>query len=200
MAPCIIPSCGRPHVARGFCATHYKRYKRHGDAAIHVPIGGFFPTLEERFWSKVNRSGGPTSCWPWQGFVRPDGYGAFYHHDIVHPGHYRAAHRMAYELIYGSIPEGKQLDHLCRRRDCVNPLRLEPVTQAENIRRGLGHLSLAKAVEAAAKKKREATHCKRGHAFDESNTYWNPDGRRGCKVCKNESQRRRKIHHNLLQT
>lgn len=70
-----------------------------------------------------------SGCWVWAGQMYPNGYGAwgkFY------------AHRRMYEERVGQIPEGLQIDHLCRNRACVNPEHMEPVTQAENLRRGRG--------------------------------------------------------------
>jgi hypothetical protein len=86
-------------------------------------------------------------------------------------------HRVAYEAFVGSIPDGMQIDHLCRQRACCNPEHLEPVTCRENLLRG----DTLTAAEAAA------THCKRRHPFDETNTYWRADrpGVRGCKACRN---------------
>lgn len=70
---------------------------------------------------------GPFECWPWTGSIRKrDGYGVF-------AGF--MAHRYMWEFMVGPIPDGYTIDHLCARRDCVNPYHLEPVTRAENARR-----------------------------------------------------------------
>ncbi len=73
----------------------------------------------------------PDGCWRWTGSVTPQGYGMFAFSDEG-----KRAHRVMYELLVGPIPEGLTLDHLCRVRHCVNPEHLEPVTLAENVRRG----------------------------------------------------------------
>lgn len=97
-------------------------------------------------------------------------------------------HRLAYSTLVGAIPEGLTLDHLCRNPSCCNPAHLEPVTVAENIRRGTqGKAQAAK------------THCIRGHAFTPENTY-RPPGKneRACRECqringrKNDAVRRAK--------
>lgn len=84
--------------------------------------------IEVRFWEMVDKSG-PTDCWLWTGYGDRWGYGRF--------GHGLLAHRVAFELVKGSVPPGLTLDHLCRVRRCVNPTHLEPVTQAENTRRAV---------------------------------------------------------------
>lgn len=66
----------------------------------------------------------------------------------THRGKQRLAHRIAYERVYGPIPDGKVIDHTCGQRACVNPEHLEPVSQAVNIRRGRG--TKLTAAEAAA--------------------------------------------------
>ena len=77
------------------------------------------------FWLKVETLS--TGCWEWTGHVNNAGYGRV-KNDY--------AHRLAYEMFVGPIPDGADLDHLCRRRSCVNPAHLEPVTRSENVRRG----------------------------------------------------------------
>ena len=86
-------------------------------------------SISERFWEKVDKT---ATCWLWRASIRNHGYGR-----IKVNGRAEQAHRVAYELLVGPIPEGLTLDHLCRVRLCVNPAHLEPVTQKVNIRRGL---------------------------------------------------------------
>lgn len=73
-----------------------------------------------------------TSCWVWTASTDAAGYARI----AIGNYKYRRAHRALYELLYGQVPEGLVLDHLCKNRSCVNPSHLEPVTQKENVRRG----------------------------------------------------------------
>ena len=128
----------------------------------------------ERFWAKVDR-GSDDECWPFTAALTHDGYGRFWFE-----GGQVMAHRMAYELAVGPIPDGLTLDHVaargCTRRDCCNPAHLEPTTVRENTLRGKGLTALH------ARK----THCHRGHEFTPENTYsCGRDGRgRGCRTCR----------------
>lgn len=128
----------------------------------------FSPQILERFWGKVNK-GGPDECWQWKAGTAK-GYGSFY---ISHRRSY-PAHRFAYELANGKIPEGMVIDHLCRNRGCVNPNHLEPVTNVENVMRGQSGTAIN------ARK----THCIRGHALIGENLRIDKRGRRACIICR----------------
>jgi hypothetical protein len=124
------------------------------------------PRLPARFWAKVSPEPN-TGCWLWVAGDRGGGYG-YYWHD----GKDRAAHTVAYETLVGDVPEGLELDHLCRTLRCVNPSHLEPVPHVENMRRGTVWRHWA-----------AKTHCPQGHEYAEANTYrWR--GKRMCRTCR----------------
>src|SRR5574342_701445 len=83
------------------------------------------------FWSRVDRSAGPDACWPWLGARNPKGYGRRHFRGAV-----TLAHRVAFILTKGKIPEGHTIDHLCRNRACQNPAHLEAVPHRVNLLRG----------------------------------------------------------------
>lgn len=78
------------------------------------------------FWSRVDRRG-PGECWPWTGFRQPKGYGR-----LSWNGHGRAAHRLAWELTHGPIPDGLHACHTCDNPPCCNPTHLFLGTIADN--------------------------------------------------------------------
>lgn len=84
------------------------------------------PVVAERFWSKV-ALGGPNECWRWTASMRGKGYGSFRFNRRM-----QGAHRVAYELVHGSIPPGMEIDHLCFNKGCVNPAHLRAVTDKQN--------------------------------------------------------------------
>jgi len=139
--------------------------------------------IPERLEQKIVRV--PESgCWIWTGALHRNGYG---HFKIPNSRSHLLAHRGVYAIERGEIPEGMDLDHLCRVRCCVNPDHLEPVTRRENLRRG-GVIDQLRARAAAAN---AATHCKRGHPMTPENTYVYPKSRhRACRICQLAANRR----------
>lgn len=135
-------------------------------------------TAEERFWAKVDKNGPIPEvrpdlgqCWLWIGRPIGAGYGGF----LGRNGRTTYAHRFAYQLLIGSIPEQLEIDHLCRAQLCVNPSHMEPVTHLENVRRGRG-------AEEARKRQLAKGECPQGHPYDLVNTYfWR--GFRSCRIC-----------------
>lgn len=120
-------------------------------------------TTLDRFWSLIESR---ESCWLWRHPLKT-GYGQF-----TADGRKVSAHRFAYEAFIGSIPEGMQIDHLCRVPRCVNPQHLEPVTAAENTHRGNAPTMIKKRERIAS------GTCPSGH----SATRWS-EAQRGCRQC-----------------
>ncbi len=128
--------------------------------------------MEARFWSKVAVVDA-SRCWWWLGSLSIGGYGKFRVGSQV-----KTAHRLSYEQWYGPIPQGLQIDHLCRVRSCVNPAHLEAVTPRINILRGISPSAIAA----------RATHCPQQHPYSEDNTYYFRGGaERVCKICKSQN-------------
>ena len=177
---CSISNCHAIAICRGWCKKHYIRWYRHGDpepADLRPKMTGYSPA--ERFWAKVRIT---NECWLWLAARFPEGYGLL---AIKSRPYY--AHRFAYELLVGPVPEGLHLDHLCRVRHCVNPQHLEPVTRRENILRG-------DSFSAANAKK---THCLRGHQLEGGNLHVY-NGARVCRRCHRDRERIRRARRRGL--
>jgi hypothetical protein len=156
-----------------FAVLNQKLYPGAGDhlALVTDSLG--------RFWRKVDVPFTPGSCWTWTAGRNGDGYGTF--QLTLAPHRYAAvgAHRLAYMALVGPIPEGTEIDHLCRNRLCVRPDHLEAVPHRVNILRGDG----------AAARAARRTHHKCGRPYE---TLVEPWGRlrRVCRPCANERERR----------
>jgi hypothetical protein len=131
--------------------------------------------LQKRFLAKVSKT--PSGCWLWQAAKYPNGYGAFHSRTMQE----RYAHRAAFRFFKHEIPEGCEIDHLCKNTLCVNPLHLDAVPHRENMRRS----------DTPMGRNARKTHCKRGHVFDTRNTYITKTGERKCRACDNAAQLRR---------
>lgn len=136
-------------------------------------------TLIERFDKKWTPEPN-TGCWLWFGVTNHAGYGEL----RVNKKHIRA-HRFSYESHRGTIPAGAVLDHLCRNVSCVNPDHLEPVTQAENMRRGDVRARLLQS-------RADKTHCKNGHDMLDVQNVRVSGNRRRCRRCAAQSSARQR--------
>lgn len=138
-------------------------------------------TIQERLVRLMSKVRVVSECWEWQGARWGDErrYG-----QIRWNGHSTNAHRVFYEIFVGPISPNRVLDHLCRNTICVNPHHLEPVSNKENILRGIGP---------TAKHARQ-THCKRGHLLAHDNLMKSIKGRE-CRACnKQRAKAWRKAH------
>jgi hypothetical protein len=162
---CSIPDCKRFATRRGWCNRHYLRWYVHGNPMSGRPqrerLRG---TPLERFWSCVNKT---DTCWLWTGRIL-EGYAKLWFDRRDH-----SAHRLSYEWFIGPVPDGLELDHLCRVPHCINPSHLEAVTHRLNVLRG----------ESPTAVNARKTHCPAGHLYDLSNTiYWGAG--RYCRACR----------------
>jgi hypothetical protein len=119
------------------------------------------PSLRTRLFTRVDRL--DDGCWQWLGNVDRLGYGR-----CLVRGRTTLVHRVVYELIVGPIPQGREIDHTCRKRSCVNPGHLDPVSHSENVIRG----NRARGPQAM---------CRRGHPLD---YFHAKTGKRGCRTCR----------------
>lgn len=164
MTPCAIEGCSKPACKRGWCEGHYWRWRNHGTPGETLLKSR---TPDDRRYDKPH---GESGCWIWNGRVNDKGYAA-----LRVAGKFWAAHRWYYTQAKGPIPEGLEIDHLCRNPSCVNPEHLEPVTQLENLARSRNPASIALRFDT----------CIHGHPLTEDNVYRQPKwpNKRRCRTC-----------------
>jgi hypothetical protein len=109
-----------------------------------------------------------SGCWLWLGAANKDGYAKS--ENSAYPGE-TLGHRLSYLYHVGSIPDNKEIDHVCRVRCCVNPSHLEAILHVENVRIGENYW-------------RKKTHCINGHEFTQTNARFVVSAGRKRRICK----------------
>jgi hypothetical protein len=157
--------CGKDRKirARGLCGACYNRISKYGDEA---PPKVRHTATE--WLALLDRSG--LDCWLWPGPEHSEGYGLAIEHGLQ-----MLAHRFAWEVEVGPIPEGYTIDHGCLMKLCVRVDHLEPVTLEENLRR--------MAENHPRQQKTRVGRCPHG---DHDDIYYDPTGKRVCRICRRE--------------
>jgi hypothetical protein len=162
---CTVHGCELPQYAHGWCENHYARQRRHG--GLHDARAQRSDPVA-RFWSQVNKT---DTCWLWTGGLNNGGYGRYSTGDgSIGP------HVYAVLLDGREVPDGMEVDHLCRVRHCVRPDHLDVVTHTTNVRRSLPHRA-------------QLPTCRNGHELTLDNVMPS-QGKRACRICVKAAQRR----------
>ncbi len=173
MSACASPPCAPSETSKGtYSEAHHREH--HQDRSVDRERGSmkWRPVLDRLLDFALPEPN--SGCWLWMGRCSPKGYGQISGTDQM----MRPAHCVAYELFKGPIPEGTEIDHLCRVRCCVNPQHLEAVTHRENVLRI-----------------QRPSHCPSGHLYDERNTRFfrsnaRPGPARSCRACATANMRK----------
>lgn len=198
MKLCKFPDCTNTteHGGRGWCGTHWLRWRKYGDPAVVHQSG----RRREDPWVRFDKytEALPTGCWLWTGPTNNQGYGELWTGEKL-----VGAHRWSYEQFIGDLPQEVTmgLDHTChtkgckeggpcQHRACVNPLHLKPLTKVENTKRGKSGQHQA-----------SRTHCPEGHEYTPENTMLvkqsggRPGFYRRCRECHRARQEVRNRAH-----
>lgn len=171
---CSQSGCSWPPRYDGLCGAHYLRRSLPDPT---VELRDRTVELRDRFEAKITRT---PECWEWAASrLKANGYGQF---SVKQPdGKWRpvVAHRVAYELYYGPIPNGLLIRHRCNNPGCVNPDHLEALTARQ----------LALHSNAPTAVAMRENRCTRGHEFTPENTRVRAKGRRECRECVRARER-----------
>lgn len=184
---CSVHTCTASPLARTLCNRHYIQARK---GLLPLPTK---PSRRQDARARFDSShflDAHSGCWIWAKALRGSKNGRGQYGGFWMDGKTHLAHIVSWEFVHGSVPEGLQLDHLCRNQRCVNPDHLEPVTALVNQHRQM----TANGVLAAR------SACSQGHEFTEANTYRLPSrpGTRRCKTCRravqSESRQRKRAY------
>ncbi len=171
----VVPGCGvhqcvnPDHLVERPCGPRPSPHLRRPSNGPVVAFGIVPDRIREKYTEDPE-----TGCWIWTAAHHQLGYGVTFY-----DGRQQQVHRVLYMVLVGPIPDGLELDHLCRVPACVNPAHLEPVTHAENVRRGIS----PSAVRA------RSNECHQGHPLTGDNVYITPKGARSCRTCSRRRDR-----------
>lgn len=167
-----------PNGRYGWAITDRGRKALAEGAAYDLAFQGLFGVGEVTAYLEIRSIPEPSSgCLLWLGNLDRHGYGRLNWKGM----RTRFAHRIAYQARYGALPDDLVLDHKCRVRCCINTDHLEPVTSAENTRRG----------NAGSERRGQVRVCRRGHPLSGENVRLSANGARACKQCINDRLRAR---------
>ena len=124
METCSIEGCHREKIKRGWCNTHYQRWRNHGDPSVRLKARNNTPEEAFEYFTTPEPN---TGCLLWTGSGMNNGYGS-----LGVNGRTTAAHRYAWERARGPIPEGMEVNHRCWTRACVNVEHLDLATRSQN--------------------------------------------------------------------
>ena len=164
-----------PDAREEYAALPLKAFKGIPDEALQAEV------RKARLLAKIAKDN-KTGCWNWLGGVTPENYGMAY--NTIERRH-QTAHRASYEAFIGPIPEGMQVDHVCRNPQCVNPLHLQPVTAALN--------NLRAYIATSRGEKPTPDHCINGHL---RSLFWvqaKGKGQGRCRICMAAAMRRQYV-------
>lgn len=124
MRTCEFDGCGKPHRARGLCSGHHAQWRK-GKLLTPLHLHATVETVAERIRARstVNAAG----CWIWDGPLSDQGYG-----QLWVGGELIGAHVASFLAFVGEVPAGREVDHRCRMRACVNPSHLRAATRKQN--------------------------------------------------------------------